>query len=191
MFDAQRRRWIVPLILGVVVFICDQISKNWIQHTLGPEPLEHEIPILGDWFNIVYSHNTGVAFGLFQNMSPLFIIVSLFICLGAIYVYNLYLPNETWSVQVSLGLIVGGALGNVADRIRLGYVVDFIQVGWWPIFNLADSCISVGATVLALHLLFVQEEPVEAHDAQNDALLHELLHRDIGSLEHDQQNPHG
>lgn len=192
MVAAHRRRWLVPSVLGILVFICDQVSKYWILQNLGPHPGMRVIPVIGDWFNIVYSQNTGVAFGLFRNMSPLFIVVSLVICAGAIYVYNVYLPNDTWTVQLSLGLIVGGALGNVVDRINHGFVVDFIQVGWWPVFNLADSSISVGATVLALHLLFTNDEPVELAEPQDDALLRELLHRDMSVLERDQsQNPHG
>jgi signal peptidase II len=79
--------------------------------------------------------------------------VALLISAGAIYIYAQHLPNRRLIVQVSIGLIEGGALGNVIDRLRLGYVVDFIQVGWWPVFNLADSAISVGAVMLAVYLL--------------------------------------
>lgn len=179
MFTAQQRRWLVPLLIGLVVLAADQASKIWIRATLGPEPLRQAIPLIGDWSNLIYSRNTGVAFGLFQNMSPLFTVLSLLISLGAIYVYIIYLPNQHTGVQISMGLIIGGALGNVADRIRLGYVVDFIQIGWWPVFNVADSAITVGATILAVYLLFATEEPPPGPDPQDEALLDELLERDI------------
>jgi signal peptidase II len=186
----QRRRWLVPLIIGVLVLICDQVTKNWILQTLGPSPCAVNgcpaIPIVDDWINIIYSRNTGVAFGLFQHMSPVLTIVSLLISLGAIYVYTVYLPNQAWSVQVSIGLIVGGAIGNIVDRLRLGYVVDFIQVGWWPVFNVADSAISVGATILAIYLMLIPEEPSESIASGDDTLLTELLRHDVGTLERDQ-----
>ncbi len=190
MLHAQHRRWFVPLGLGILILIIDQLSKLWILQTLGPVPMIDAIPVFGDWFNIVYHRNTGVAFGLFQNMSPLFTVVALLICTGAIYVYVVYLPNAMLSVQISLGLILGGAIGNVFDRIRLGYVVDFVQIGWWPIFNFADSAITVGAVLLALFLLFLEEEPPATRvvsNPQDDALLGELLLRDAGTLE--QESP--
>lgn len=184
MLTAQRRRWLVPLTLGLLVLLGDQASKIWIRSTLGPEPLRQRITLLVDWIHLVYSRNTGVAFGLFQNMSPLFTFTSLLICLGAVYVYITYLPNDRWPVQISMGLILGGAVGNIIDRVRLGYVVDFIEVGWWPIFNVADSAITTGATVLALFLLFTPEEPPPRRNPQDDALLGELLNQDIEARPH-------
>ncbi len=190
MFDAQQRRWLLPLITGLLVLLCDQVSKRWIVSALGPLPNIHSLPLLGDWLNIVYSHNTGVAFGFFQNMSAVLTVTSVIISLGALYVYTVYLPNEKWSVQISIGLIVGGALGNIVDRLRLGYVVDFIQVGWWPVFNLADSAITVGAVILAFYLLFAADQELEpnggaADTVGDDPLLKDLLHREAGSLESD------
>lgn len=188
MFDAQRRRWLIPLLIGAFIFVCDQLSKSWIVQTLGPVPLVKSLPLLGDWLSLVYSHNMGVAFGLFQNMASVLTVVSLLISFGALYVYIVYLPNHLWSVQVSIGLILGGALGNIADRITLGYVVDFIQVGWWPIFNIADSAITVGAVILAFYLLFAPEEELEPPNPQDERLLSELLHHDVGTLEKDQRS---
>jgi signal peptidase II len=158
---AQRRRWLLPLAIGALVLLADQLSKLWVLHTLGPVPAARRIALVGDWLNLVYSRNTGVAFGLFQGMdvSEVFLVLALLISVGAIYAYIYHLPNHILSVQISTGLILGGALGNVFDRIRLGYVVDFIQVSWWPVFNLADSSITVGATILALFLLFGDDEP--------------------------------
>lgn len=185
MFTAQQRRWLVPLLVSTTVLLLDQASKIWIRATLGPQPLREAIPLIGEWSNLIYSRNTGVAFGLFQNMSPLFLVLSSLITLGAIYVYIVYLPNQHAGIQLSMGLIIGGALGNVVDRIRLGYVVDFIQIGWWPVFNVADSAITVGATILAVYLLFTTEEPPPGPDPQDTELLDELLERDVTTADSD------
>lgn len=149
----KHRIWAVPALIGSLVIIADQLSKAWIVQNLGPETMTRFIPVVGDTARLAYSQNTGVAFSLFQNMPQLLTFTSLVIMVGAIYFYKTQLPNQRIFVQVILGLILGGALGNLIDRVRLGYVVDFIQVGWFPIFNLADSAISVGAVLLMLQFL--------------------------------------
>jgi signal peptidase II len=80
-----------------------------------------------------------------------------------------------------MGLILGGAVGNIVDRIRLGSVVDFISVGWWPVFNLADSAISVGVTALAAYLIFIGDDLPAAprSSPRDDGLLDDLLSRDL------------
>lgn len=189
MVAPQRRRWLVPLLTALLVLIADQASKIWIVATLGPQPGLQAIHLVSDWLNIVYTRNTGVAFGLFQNMSPVLTVTALLISIGAIYVYATYLPNTRWSIQITLGLILGGAGGNIIDRLRLGYVVDFIQVGWWPVFNLADSAISVGATMLAVHLLLFDDREAEVRAPGDEALLGELLHRDPVAARPGEQRP--
>ncbi len=143
-------RWINPIIVAAIAVALDQASKRWIVETLGPETMTRFIPLIGDNIRLAYSHNTGIAFSLFQGKSDLLTIVAIVIMIGAVYVYITQLPNRRLLIQLAMGLILGGALGNVIDRIRLGYVVDFIQVGWFPIFNLADSAITVGAALLIL-----------------------------------------
>lgn len=152
-FHGRHIRWILPLVTGVLLLTLDQLSKYWVVQTLGPVPLTESIPLVGDWFRLVYSHNTGVAFSLFQGFPQILTIVALSITVGIIYAYIFHLPNRNRLIQLSAGLIVGGALGNIVDRIRLGYVVDFIQVGWWPVFNVADSAVCVGAALLLLELM--------------------------------------
>jgi signal peptidase II len=149
----QHGRWAVPAAIAALVIAADQASKTWIAHTLGPDTMTQFIPIIGDTARIVYSHNTGVAFSLLQGMPQLLTFTALAIIAGAIYFYATQLPNRRPMVQVVLGLILGGAFGNLIDRVRLGYVVDFIQIGWFPVFNLADSAITVGAALLMLQFL--------------------------------------
>lgn len=178
---ADARRWLIPAALGLAVFAADQITKRWVVATLGPEPRSAVIKVAGDWLTLVYSQNTGVAFGLFQNMPQLFTVTAIMITAGAIYAYAFHLPNRSPWVQLAMGLILGGAIGNIADRLRLGFVVDFISVGWWPVFNLADSAVSVGVSMLAAYLIFVGDEPAPAPRlaTRDDGLLSDLLSRDL------------
>lgn len=175
------QRWIVPATLGLTILALDQLTKAWAAAALGPIPRQRSIPLIGDWLALVYSRNSGVAFGLFQNMPQLFTVTSILITSGAIYVYAHHLPNQRPWVQIAMGLILGGAMGNIVDRLRLGSVVDFVSVGWWPIFNLADSAITVGVTLLAAYLIFVGDEPALAphRPPRDDGLLSDLLSRDL------------
>ncbi|PDW04619.1 signal peptidase II [Candidatus Viridilinea mediisalina] len=174
------QRWLLPLLLGLCIFLADQLSKLWIFTTLGPIPNQRSIVLMGDWLTLIYSRNTGVAFGLFPDMSQFFTFTSILITLGLLYAYAYHLPNQSLSIQLGLGMIAGGALGNIADRIRLGYVVDFISVGWWPVFNVADSGITLGVTILAFYLIFIGDEPPVARPVpRDDGLLRELLSRDV------------
>ncbi|MFV9505827.1 MAG: signal peptidase II [Oscillochloridaceae bacterium umkhey_bin13] len=150
------RIWGVPAAVAGGVVLLDQLSKAWVVNTLGPIPLTQFIPVLGDQVRIAYAHNTGIAFSMLQGHPELLTGLAIVIITGALIFYATQLPNHRPIVQLIMGLIVGGGLGNLIDRIRLGYVVDFISVGWFPIFNLADSALTVGATLLIL--LFLREE---------------------------------
>ncbi len=151
--NQQRRVWLLPLMICVAIIVFDQLSKQWIVNRLGPVPLMDAIPLVGNGVQLIYSRNTGVAFSLLQGVPQLLTVLALLITAGVIYVYITQLPRQNLAVQISIGLIVGGALGNLIDRIVLGYVIDFIQVGWWPVFNVADSAISLGAILLVLTLV--------------------------------------
>jgi signal peptidase II len=175
---SYKNRWLIPLVLSSIILISDQITKLWIVQLLGPEPVVKFKPLIGDWFRLVYSHNTGIAFNLFQGASPVFILTSILISGFVLYGYIFHLPNQSLIVQASIGLILGGAFGNTVDRIRVGYVIDFIQVGWWPVFNVADSAITTGAVLLAIYLIFTENQEPEPAPARDDQLLHELLNQD-------------
>ena len=151
------------LLLSTVptVLFLDQISKLIIKNTLV---LGESWPAEG-LFRITYGTNTGTAFGLFPNQT-VFLIIASFIAIGfLVYFYRAHaLPRPM--LRLAIGLQLGGALGNLLDRIFYGSVVDFIDVGWWPIFNLADSSIVVGMAILVGILVFFekgsdQEKPIE------------------------------
>jgi signal peptidase II len=161
----SRQRWLVPLAIAALGLLADQATKLWIVQTLGPETLTRSIPLVGDWLRFIYSHNTGIAFSLLTGNSNLIAVKASAIVLAGAYVYWRHLPNGDRLVQLATGLILSGALGNLTDRIRLGYVVDFIQVGWFPVFNIADSAICVGAVLLALRLLQLDTQPSKQEQA--------------------------
>jgi len=166
-----------PALVAVGVIVLDQITKAQILRLLGPDEGTSR-PLLGSWLSFTFVKNTGVAFGLFRGIPHFFTVTSVLISVGAIYFYRFHLPNQRPWVQVSLGLIVGGAIGNIIDRLRFGFVVDFVHVSWFPgIFNLADSAITVGVIMLAGYLLFVGETATRAVPA-DDALLGELLNKE-------------
>jgi signal peptidase II len=156
----QRRRGILPFSLAALgVVIADQLTKFWISSTLQEGQSLFEAGI----FKIVrFSPNTGAAFGLFQGRSLLLAIVALFgIALLLTYAFAVrrrFPPLDNLLGWTALGLILGGITGNLIDRLRFGGVTDFISVGWWPAFNIADSSIVVGAILVACSLLFLDRK---------------------------------
>lgn len=142
---APRDLGIVGLVAGIVVLM-DQVTKAWIVSTLVPlEP--PRIDLLGSWLSLEYSENRGVAFGLLGGLGPLVVVAPLLVVVVMAALYLRSAAPPTWQ-STGVGLLTGGAIGNLADRLRLGYVVDFISVGRWPNFNVADSAITVGALIL-------------------------------------------
>ena len=174
MLAELRRHWMRPALVALLVIILDQITKAQIWNTLGPVEGTSR-PLLGSWLSFTLVRNTGVAFGLFKDIPHFFTITSVLISIGAIYFYRFHLPNDRLWVQISIGLIVGGAIGNIVDRLRYGFVIDFVYVSWFPgIFNLADSAITGGVIMLAGYLLLAGEATKRPAPA-DDALLGELL----------------
>jgi signal peptidase II len=119
------------------------------------------VPILGPYIRLTYVENRGAAFGLLQDQTYFFIVVGV-VVIGVIIASYRYIPEPSWLLNLCLGLQMGGAIGNLIDRIRDGYVVDFIDLTFWPVFNVADSAICVGVAGLAYTVLFPpRERPVE------------------------------
>lgn len=115
-------------------------------------------PWLGSVFQVTYVTNSGAAFGLFPGWSSVFIVIAIVVIVALVW-YYLQLSDGEWLVQVALGLQLGGALGNLIDRLRFGgSVVDFIDLSFWPlrnwpVFNIADSSIVVGVSILTLAMI--------------------------------------
>ncbi len=123
--------------------------------------LNESVPVIDGLFNITYVRNTGVAFGIFSSISSpaKSLLLSVFTAFAAVVVvtYSVRSPARNRLLQVALALILGGALGNLYDRIAYGYVVDFLEfyvrTYHWPSFNVADSAISIGVLLLALEII--------------------------------------
>ena len=136
-------------LMVVAVFVFDQVSKFCIIKFLEPG---ESISVIGNFFSLTLVFNKGVAFGLF-NDKP-YLVYILLILLGGCFIPLLnYLKEETLNSRIMAGLIFGGALGNIIDRIRLGAVIDFLDFKIWPVFNFADTAISVVAILFAIKIL--------------------------------------
>lgn len=152
------RRQVPYVLLMAGVVILDQLTK-WL--VVGELDLHEYRPILDGLLSLSHVRNRGAAFGILSDadlpyQALLFSTLSFFALL-AIAVYAYRLPAEAWLPRTALTLVLGGAVGNLLDRLRLGYVVDFIHVYWrqhqWPDFNVADSAITVGVALLILDIL--------------------------------------
>lgn len=154
---------ILGLSLALLIIILDQLSKYYILEYVVNE---YGVIPCTSFFNIVRAWNTGVSFSMFNNMGNMGVwVLSLSsIIIVCFLIYWLYKENNKL-IQISLGFIIGGALGNVIDRIRLGAVFDFLDfyVGdkHWPAFNVADSFICIGAFLIIMHSLFNQQKEKE------------------------------
>ena len=149
----SRARWPIFLGLAAAVFVVDQLTKTWLVSFLSPG---ERVEVLGDYVRLIHSQNTGALFGLFRDQALFFAIVSVGV-VGVIVWFH-HSSGRNTLLSVALGLLLGGALGNMADRFRIGYVVDFVDVGLGGLrfytFNIADSAISL-ALLLLLASAFV------------------------------------
>ena len=146
--DIQRRRLGLFLIVAALIVTFDQLTKLWIRAHLA---LGESLP-LTDRLSLTYIGNTGSAFGLLANRTVLLIIIGV-ASLLIVLLFLRYLSQVTTLSMVSVGLVWGGAVGNFIDRLRFGYVTDFIYFRlwgdfYWPAFNVADAAITVGVFVL-------------------------------------------
>jgi signal peptidase II len=147
----------LPAVAFFVVLV-DQITKHLVVTGLDLGQSRDLLPWLAPIFRLTYVANTGVAFGLLPGLSRLFSAVPAVAAL-AILIYGWNLPSDQFLMRIVLGLPLGGAIGNLIDRIRQGFVVDFIDLSFWPlhewpIFNLADSSIIAGVVLLVLLMLW-------------------------------------
>jgi signal peptidase II len=131
------------------------LARTYLYGQSGTGP--RSVPVLGDYIRLTYVENRGAAFGLLQDQTTFFILVGL-VVVGVIVASYRQIEQPGWILNLCLGLQLGGAIGNLIDRIRFGYVVDFFDLTVWPVFNVADSAICVGVGLLAWHLLFPRQD---------------------------------
>ena len=140
------------LIVAILSVFFDQLTKSIIRKVVATRGT---VEVIKGYFEISYAENTGAAFGMFQGRNTIFIIIN-FVAIGFIFLYYRQFKENIW-MKVSLGLLLGGALGNLIDRIVFQYVTDFIRLRWWlfhlrwwPSFNIADASVCIGALMLII-----------------------------------------
>lgn len=142
----------VALALATVVLVLDQWTKAIVQRELGPGSDRSVVPLVGDWILFEYAQNRGVAFGVLGGRPDVAAVLPVLILAGIVAYAVRHRFAGPWLVA-GAGLAIGGALGNLLDRARFGYVIDFVAVGPWPNFNVADSAISIGVACLVVDAL--------------------------------------
>ena len=152
--------WTLTPLIAIVVVLLDQWSKALIRLNLPVGASYAPGLALERWFTLTHTTNTGAAFGLFRGQGGIFVMIALVVIFAVLY-YSHQLPADSWAIRVCLGLQLGGAAGNLIDRLRVGEVTDFAvftiplgdRIYAWPAFNVADSAIVVG--VLAMGFLLI------------------------------------
>ena len=150
MKNVIQKYWPIATIAALIVAL-DQWTK-WLVRVNIPDGgvwLPESLGWLSPYARIVHWHNTGAAFGMFQDASMVFTVLA-FIVIAAIIYYYPHVENSDWSLRLAMSMQLGGAIGNLIDRLTLGRVTDFISIGTFPVFNIADASISIGAAVLLL-----------------------------------------
>lgn len=177
--DPGTRRWALFAALAAAIVVADQLSKRWIDANFARAWLTAPVagfaaptPVVGDLMRIAKSYNDGGLFGLFGTAAPLLALASLGVIALIVWFERRAATSGPLLMTVTLGLLLGGALGNLLDRLRLGYVIDFVDMGLgnqrWFTFNVADAAISlaiVGLLVLGFlgERLAAPEPPVVPH----------------------------
>ncbi len=146
------RHWLVFGALALGVIAADQVAKAVV---VARSPFGEPVEVLGEWLRIWYVHNNGALFGLFRDQALLFAALSLGVMVLITWYHGKAIGTNGWLATIALGLLLGGAVGNFIDRIRLGYVVDFVDMGipgGWRFYtwNVADAAISVSICLLLL-----------------------------------------
>ncbi len=163
----------VYIIAALVIFL-DQWSKHWVRTSLALNESWSPFPWLAPFARLLHISNTGAAFGMFKSGGLIFAVIAVIVSAVIVY-YAWQLPGDAGWMRLALGLQLGGAVGNLIDRLLLGPVTDFISVGTFAIFNVADASISVGVALLALLMIFEAlaarrqappaSEPADLHEA--------------------------
>lgn len=141
-----------------LITLFDQITKIWVQANMD---LLESIPVIKGFFHITYILNPNSAFGLLKLPNTVFIFIIILVILIMVFLLRKKINKKDKLIFFSLVFILGGSLGNMIDRIRVGSVIDFLDFRIWPIFNIADSAINIGLFLLIIHFLFHKEDVMD------------------------------
>ena len=163
------KRLLLLLPIVAVVAVLDQWTKTLVKNAIPVGTSIVPSTFLGDFFQILHWKNTGAAFGIFQNANLILMILSMLIIIVLTWYYFSTKDNNLL-IRIGLSLAIGGAVGNLIDRITQGYVTDFLSFGRFPIFNIGDSAVTVGVGLMVLALLLENE-----HRKQSDKVTPESM----------------
>ncbi|MBU1050356.1 signal peptidase II [Candidatus Bipolaricaulota bacterium] len=138
------------LLLSLVLLLMDQATKWWVSATLT---FGQPNNLIGNTVRLTRVHNVGGAFGIFQGSGTVFLVVSAIVSF-ILFLILLTMSIDSRLIKTGMAFVLAGALGNLIDRIHWGYVLDFFEIRGFPIFNVADSCITLGAVFIILSILF-------------------------------------
>ena len=162
-----KKYWLLLTISGVII-LADQVTKALVRSNIPFGGQWMPLEWLAPYFRFVHWENTGAAFGLFQQGGTIFAILAVIVAVF-IVIYYPQIPDDERLMRVSLAMQLGGALGNLIDRIFLGPVTDFISIGIFPVFNIADSSITIGVGLLILALWLNERKEKAAQTSDEDA----------------------
>jgi len=151
---ATSTQWLGLIAIALTAMLADQLTKQLVASTLA---LDSEVHIVGP-FSIHHVQNSGIAFGLFSSATA-FVIVLTTVAVGWMLAFFARSGARHPVLPAALGLLIGGSVSNLFDRVRLGHVTDFLDLRFWPAFNLADSCIVVGVVILLVALVAADRDP--------------------------------
>jgi len=153
-FAATPVQWLALAAIAVAAVVADQVTKHIVAANLS---LGEGVHVIGP-FTIRHVQNSGIAFGLFSNATAVVIVVTA-VAIGWMLAYFARSGARHPVLPIALGLVIGGSASNLADRVRLGFVTDFLDFRYWPAFNLADSFIVIGVGILLAALVLAEREP--------------------------------
>lgn len=166
---AKAREYLILVGASGLVVALDQWTKYLVRTRLAFAEVWAPVPSLGSWFRIVHWNNTGAAFGLFPSGSLIFTVIALIVSAAILYYYP-RVPSGQAPLRLALAFQLGGALGNLIDRLVQGTVTDFIAIGTFPVFNLADASITIGVAVLAAAIWVEERRERGGHPAEAAAV---------------------
>lgn len=151
-------------IFALVILLIDQFLKYLVHQSIA---LGQSIPLIDGMLKLTYVQNTGAAFSLFVGFSPYLVVVGIIVVLAVIY-FHYKIPARNYYLQTSLAFILGGSLGNLVDRVVRSYVIDYVDVTIWPVFNFADVMINVGVICLVIQIFVRRKEAAKYHVSSTD-----------------------
>lgn len=150
----------LPLIVALVITVADQVTKEAIRGAFLPG---HTMPVIEGFFNLTHVRNTGAAWGILGGQNASLTILSV-VMLVVMVLFRRSFLSDTWEHRLALGLMLGGILGNLLDRVRFGWVTDFLDfhlgASHWPSFNIADAAICTGVGIYIISALWVGRHPL-------------------------------